>query len=72
MISVPAANSKLSFLVLGQVIGFDEAHGNLRVSAIKIANLSHLGNCEVLKSMWQNEINEARKLENNFLHFKQQ
>ena len=44
------------FSVLGQVVGFDEVHGNLRVSAIKIANLSSLGNCEVLKSMWEIEI----------------
>ena len=62
----------LSILVLGEVRGFDKVHRNLQVSAIKIANLSKLGNCEVLKSMWRNENTEARKLEKNCLLFKQQ
>jgi len=60
------------FQVLGEVRGFDKVHRNLQVSAIKIANLSKLGNCEVLKSMWRNENTEARKLEKNCLLFKQQ
>ena len=55
--------------VLGQVIGFDKAHGNLRVSAIKVAELTKLSNREVLMSMWEHEINEAQKLENREIQF---
>ena len=55
--------------VLGQVIGFDKAHGNLRVSAIKVAELTKLFNREVLMSMWEHEINEAQKLENREIQF---
>jgi len=53
--------------VLGQVLGFDKAHGNLRVWAIKVADLTKLPNCEVLKSMWPNELIEVRTLENHII-----
>lgn len=50
--------------VLGQVLGMDKAHGNLRVSGIKVANLSNLANLEVLKGMWSNEVAEAHQIDN--------
>ena len=50
--------------VLGQVLGIDKAHGNLRVSGIKVANLSNLANLEVLKGMWSNEVAEAHQIDN--------
>lgn len=50
--------------VLGQVLGIDKAHGHLRVSGIKVANLSNLANLEVLKGMWSNEVAEAHQIDN--------
>ena len=61
--------SKTFISVLGQVIGFDKAHGILRVWAIKVVEFTKLVNCEVLKSMWTNEIAEARKLEKYSIEF---
>jgi hypothetical protein len=55
--------------VLGQVHGFDKAHGILRIWAIKVVDFTKLMNCEVLKSMWTNEVAEARKLENYSIEF---
>ena len=57
-------NVIISVSVLGQVLGIDKAHGHLRVSGIKVANLSNLANLEVLKGMWSNEVAEAHQIDN--------
>ena len=50
-------------------MGLDRTHEFLYVSAIKIVDLTKLDNCEVLRSMWSNELAEGRNLENGMINF---